>query len=74
MTHHQEIRVNQYKTASSMFIYSCIGWSCVVVFVYSELSLGSIQPLLLEPAVPTVRYGECTILREDCPNFRYVGL
>jgi len=48
----QEIRVNQYKTASSMLIYSCLGRSCLVVFVYSELSSGSIQP----PSVANCSY------------------
>jgi len=35
----QEIRVNQYKTASFVLIYSCL-----VIFVYSKLNSGSIQP------------------------------
>jgi len=42
--------VNQYKTA-----YYCLGQSYLVVFVYSQLSSGSIQPTpLLELAVPTI--------------------
>jgi len=28
----QEIRVNQYNTASLVLIYSCFGWYCLVVF------------------------------------------
>jgi len=49
----QEIRVNQYKTASSMLIYSCFGQSFLVIFIYTKLSSDSIQLPLLEPAVPT---------------------
>ena len=50
----QEIRVNQYKNILSVLIYSCLWWSCLVVFVYSELSSASIQSLLLlDPIVPT---------------------
>jgi len=30
-----------------------------VVFIYSELSLGSIQPPFLEPAVPTLHISLC---------------
>jgi len=48
--------VNQYKTALSVLIFF-LPW--LVVSIYSELSSGSIQPPLLEPAVPTMckRFG-----------------
>ena len=49
----QEIRVNQYETALSVLIYYCLRQSWSVVFLYSQLSSGFIQPPLLEPVVPT---------------------
>jgi len=52
----QEIRVNHYKTASFVLIYSCLGQSCLVIYIYTELSSGSIQPPILEPVVPTTTF------------------
>jgi len=46
--------VNQYKSASFVLIYSCLGQSCLVISIYTELSSDSIQAPLLEPAVPIV--------------------
>jgi len=39
-----------------MFIYYCLGKSCLVVFVYNKLSSGSVQPPLLESALRTSNF------------------